>query len=407
LVGVGTELLLGQIANTNAQYISQELADAGVDVYFHVVVGDNLERVASTIATALDRSEVVVVTGGLGPTPDDLTREGVAAALGVALRRDDHLVGVIKRIFEGLGRVMPAENLKQADLPEGATPLEPEGTAPGLVLERDGKLLFALPGVPWEMKAMLGKFVLPALRDRAGESTLVTRQVLVMGLGESMTHEKIADIVAEQTNPTVAFLAGRGQVRVRITAKAETEREALELIHPVEQRIRERLGEAAVPGGRTTIAQALGDALRERGASAAVAESLTGGLIGAALTETDGASDFFLGSLVTYATAAKRDVAGIDEDVLDRNGPVSERAAGALAEAAAAHFGADMGLSATGVAGPTEQDGMPVGTVFVGAAYGGRTEVRHVRAYGDRDHIRQFAVTSTLDLGRRLLHRGP
>jgi nicotinamide-nucleotide amidase len=403
VVGVGTELLLGQIANTNAQRVSAALAAIGVDVFWHSTVGDNVERAAATIGTALARSDVVIVTGGLGPTPDDVTREAIAAALKRPLVRDEGLAQRIERIFERLGRAMPTANLRQADLPEGATPIDPEGTAPGFYLEDDGRLLFALPGVPWEMDAMLTGTVVPILKERAGAAATISREVLVIGLGESLTHEAIADIVEAQSNPTIAYLAGGGQVRVRITAKAASEADALTLIAPVEESIRERLGDAAVEGHHGSIAAALGDMLRKQGATVAVAESLTGGLIGAQLTNATGASDYFLGSLVSYSTAAKRDVAGVDESILSGPGPVSEEAARALAEAAANRFGADLGLSATGVAGPGEEDGHPVGTVFVGATFGGRTETRKVRGYGDRDNVRAIAATAALDLGRRLV----
>ena len=403
IIGVGTELLLGQIANTNAQRISQALATIGVDVFHHVVVGDNLDRVAATIRTAAERSDVVIITGGLGPTPDDLTREGVAAAFGLAIERDPDLEHQIAAIFERIRRPMPDENLRQADLPVGATPIPPEGTAPGFRLDHDGSLLYAIPGVPWEMEAMLTKAILPELSTRAGAGALATRQVLVVGLGESLTHEKISDILERQSNPTIAYLASAGAVRVRITAKAPTDADALALIAPVEDEVRERLGIDALPGSHTTVAEALAEQLRERGITIAAAESLTGGSIGSELTSAGGASDFFAGSLVVYTTEAKRDVAGVPASVLDGPGAVSEEAAAALAEGAAQRLGADLGVSATGVAGPAEQEGKPVGTIFVGATFGGRTEVRSVRGYGDRDNIRRTAVTAALDLGRRLV----
>lgn len=402
-MGVGTELLLGQIANTNAQKISQMLATIGVDVHHHVAVGDNLGRVVEAIGTALERSDAVIVTGGLGPTPDDLTREAVAAALGRPLVRDETLAVVIQGIFDSLGRVMPEDNLKQADLPEGAEPIAPEGTAPGVIARTDGKVLFCIPGVPWEMQAMMDKTVLPELRRMGGAAVLATREILVVGFGESHTHQAIADIVAAQTNPTIAYLASSGFVKVRLTAKATTEDDALALIRPVEAEIRSRLGINAIEGEGGSVAQVLGWLLKGRGETVAVAESLTGGLIGAELTKAEGASDFFLGSIVAYTTEAKAVVVGVDRAVLENRGPVSEDAAAQLAEGAAERFGADLGLSATGVAGPGPQDGHPVGTIYVGASYKGRTEVRNPKAYGDRDHIRGIAVTSAIDLGRRIL----
>ena len=403
IVGVGTELLLGQIANTNAQRISQALASIGVDVYRHVAVGDNLERVAETIKAAAERSDVVIITGGLGPTPDDLTREAVAEAFGLKLERDPELEKVVTEIFSKIRRKMPAENLRQADLPVGAIPISPEGTAPGFYLDGSEWIVFAVPGVPWEMEAMLTKTVLPLLAQRSGAGVIVSREILVVGLGESHTHEKIADIVEVQSNPTIAYLAGAGVVRVRISAKAAGEAEALALIKPVEEEVRGRLGVDALPGAFGTVAATLAELLRERGARVGAAESLTGGLLGSELTTAGGASDFFCGSLVCYTTEAKRDVAGVSEAILQGPGAVSEEAAAALAEGAAQKLGADLGLSTTGVAGPGEQDGKPVGTIYVGAAFGGRTKVRHVKGYGDRENIRRTAVNAALDLGRRLV----
>lgn len=399
-------MLLGQIANTNAQRISSSLATVGVDVYRHTAVGDNLQRVVGVIREAAARADAIIVTGGLGPTPDDLTREAVAEAFGRRLVRDERLAQWIRDVFERIGRVMPEDNLRQADLPEGATPIEAEGTAPGFIVEHESCVLFALPGVPWEMDAMLTKSVLPELRKRGGDAITASRQVLIVGLGESHTHQKIADIVDAQTNPTIAYLAGGGMVRVRLTAKAASEADAIALIRPVEGAIRERLGEAALPGNHDAVAAALAEVLRERGVTIAAAESLTGGLIGAELTRAGGASDFFRGSAVTYTTDAKRDVLHVDESVLMGPGAVSEEAAAALAEGAAKLFGADLGVSATGVAGPSEQEGKPVGTIFIGATFGGRTETRAVRGYGDRENIRTIAMNAALELGRRLLARG-
>jgi nicotinamide-nucleotide amidase len=403
IVAVGTELLLGQIANTNAQWISDALAGAGVNVLFHTTVGDNLDRMTAVIATALERSDTVVITGGLGPTPDDITREGVAAATGRALVRDERLVETIRDVFARLGRrSMPESNLRQADLPEGAAPIDPVGTAPGFVLEHDGTLLFAVPGVPWEMQAMLESAVLPRLRA-ASAATIVSSEVLVIGVGESHVDEKISDLVADQSNPTIAYLAGGGRVKVRITAKATTEKEAQGLIAPVEDEVRRRLGIDAVGRGHATVAEDLGALLRARGEAVAVAESLTGGLMGGELTRLPGASDFFAGGVVVYDDEVKRRVAGIDRALLEEHGAVSEEVAAELARSAARIFGADLGLSATGVAGPGPQDGLPPGTVFVGASYRGRTEVRRPRAYGDRGNVREVTVTWAIDLGRRLL----
>jgi nicotinamide-nucleotide amidase len=253
------------------------------------------------------------------------------------------------------------------------------------------------------MEAMLTKTILPLLAKRSGAGVIASREILVVGVGESHTHQKIADIVEAQSNPTVAYLAGAGLVRVRISAKASSEADALALIGPVEAEVRERLGIDALPGAHGTVAATLAELLRDKGATVGAAESLTGGAIGSELTAAGGASDFFAGSLVCYTNDAKRDIAGVSEAILQGPGAVSEEAAIALAEGAAHRLGADLGISATGVAGPAEQDGKPVGTIYVGATFGGRTEVRHVKGYGDRDNIRKTAVNAALDLGRRLV----
>ena len=403
VIGVGTELLLGQIANTNAKEISTALATIGVDVLWHTAVGDNLERIEAAVRTAAQRSDAVIITGGLGPTSDDITALGVAAATNRTLVRDERLADLIRSFFESRARAMPESNLKQADLPEGATPIEPEGTAPGFYVEYGDALIFSLPGVPWEMQAMLEKTVLPVLRERSGDAVTVSRHVLTVGVGESAVAHAIADIVDAQSNPTIAFLAGGGTARVRITAKASDEAQAEALIQPVEAAIRDRLGEAALEPGEDSVVGVFSSLARGQNLKVAAAESLTGGLLGANLTEAEGASDFFLGSLVCYSTEAKRDVAGVDPATLEEHGAVSAECAAAMAEGAARRFGADVGLSTTGVAGPAEQEGKPPGTIFVGAFVSGRVEARRVQGYGNRSNMRVIALNSALDLARRMI----
>jgi nicotinamide-nucleotide amidase len=304
IVGVGTELLLGQIANTNAQKISDWLSGIGVDVLHHQVVGDNLDRMVDAFELALGRADAVIVTGGLGPTPDDITREAVARITGKPLVRRADLVPAIKRVFEQLGREMPEDNLRQADIPEGAAVIAPVGTAPGFWIEHEGSLLFALPGVPWEMEAMMKSDVLGELRSRAGDGVILSREVIVIGLGESRTHELIADIVDAQTQPSIAYRAMGGQVRVRLTAKSVDEKTAIGVIAPVEDAIRERLGRHAVPGVAASFGEALGNLLREKGVTVAVAESLTGGLLAVEVSKASGSVDYFMGSIVAYASVA-------------------------------------------------------------------------------------------------------
>ena len=405
IVAVGTELLLGQIANTNAQEISRSLAAIGVDVYRHEVVGDNPARMVEALRAAASRSDAVIVTGGLGPTPDDITREALAELTGAPLERDEELAASIKAIFDRLGRAMPPDNLRQADVPRGAAPIPPEGTAPGLMLEHAGTVFFALPGVPWEMRAMMEKVVLPTLRQRGPGAVTVSREVVVLGLGESRTHELISDIVHGQTEPTIAYRAGGGEVRLRLTAKAPDEKAAERLIAPVESALRERLGENALAPGSDTLAEGLGALLRAREETVAVAESLTGGMVGSLLTKAEGASDFFAAALVCYSNEAKNLVLGVPQGILETHGAVSAETAREMALGAARVAHAALGLSTTGVAGPAEQEGKPPGTIFIGAAYRDQVEVREVRGYGDRDHVHRWAANSVLDLGRRVLLR--
>ncbi len=403
IVGVGTELLLGQIANTNAQKISSELAAVGVDVLWHSVVGDNLERIVSVLGRARERADAVVVTGGLGPTPDDITSEAVSYLLDRPLCRDQRLAQIIRQKFAEMKRAMPEANLKQADLPEGAVPIEPEGTAPGYYVDASDAVIFVLPGVPWEMEAMLEKTVVPVLAQRAGAAITLSREVVVIGLGESSTHELIKDLVEAQTNPTIAYRAGAGRVRVRVTAKAQDRAAAEALIAPLEADIRARLGDAVLGPEATSLLEALAVILRRRGERVAVAESLTGGRIAAELSGQAGSSDFFAGSLVCYTTASKAALALVPEELLERRGPVSEEVAGALAAGAAARFDAALGLGATGVAGPGPHGKHPAGTICVGATYRTAVITRRLRGYGSRSNVMAMAVTAALDLGRRAL----
>ena len=403
IVGVGTELLLGQIANTNAQKISSELAAIGVDVLWHSVVGDNLERIVSVLELARERADAIVLTGGLGPTPDDITSEAVSRLLGRPLRRDGRLAQVIRGKFAAMKRAMPEANLKQADLPDGAVPIEAEGTAPGYYIDDGSAVIFVLPGVPWEMEAMLEKTVVPLLALKSGAATTVSREVVIIGLGESSTHEAIKDLVEAQTNPTIAYRAGAGRVRVRVTAKAEDRAAAEVLLAPLEAEIRSRLGDHALGPEVNSLLEAVSITLRRRGETVAVAESLTGGRIAAELSEQAGSSDFFSGSLVCYTTASKAAVALVPEELLERFGPVSEEVAGALAAGAAARFDAALGIGATGVAGPGPHDGQPAGTICVGATYRSAVITRRLSGYGRRDNVMAMAVTAALDLGRRAL----
>ena len=407
IIGVGTELLLGQIINSNAAWIGQRLADVGWDCLRHTVVGDNEARITDAIHEALARADAVIVTGGLGPTQDDVTREALAAAAGVPLRRQPELEAWLRDRFAhmGIGR-MAEMNLRQADVPEGARAIDnPRGSAPGLIVEIGGKPVYAVPGVPREMEGMLERVVLPDLAARAGEGrAIVSRTLRTAGVPESRLAERLTPLwESVPGDVTLAYLASPGEVRVRLTAVGATREAALAEIAPVEAAVRDELGDVVYALDEETLEAAVGRLLRERGQTLATAESLTGGMVGARITTVAGASDYYLGGVVSYATEAKAGLLEVDRDLLAEHGPVSEPVAAAMAAGARRAFGADLGLATTGVAGPAEQAGQPVGTLCLGVADGAGSATMAVRAPGDRAQVRAWATTVALDLLRRRL----
>ena len=404
VVAVGTELLLGQIVDTNSAWIGERLALAGIDSLFQTKVGDNHERIVLAIRTALARSDAVIVCGGLGPTQDDVTREAIAEVMNVGLVRDESIVEVIARMFNARGRDMADSNLRQADVPEGASIIPQQiGTAPGLICPIGHKVLYALPGVPYEMQEMIERAVVPDLQERAGERAVIVSRVLrTWGVAESTLAEMIASRVDTQSNPTIAFLAsGIEGIKVRLTAKAADEPTALELIAAEEDELRRLLGPLVFGVDDDTMESAVGDLLLKQGLTLGVAESLTGGLVGARLVEVEGASEWFRRSIVSYASDVKFDVLGLPP------GPVvSEEAAAAMASSACRVLGSDVGISVTGVAGPAEHDGQPVGTVCFGLSVDGEVTAVRTQLPGTRGLVRQFATISLLNLLRlRLLER--
>ena len=404
VIGVGTELLLGQIANTNAREISERLAETGVDVLWHTVVGDNEGRIADAFRVAMERADVVIATGGLGPTGDDITREGLAAALGVGLERRDEIAGHLRETFARFGRDMPASNLRQAEVPAGCRAVLPQrGTAPGLATQRGGVRVYAVPGVPAEMREMLEGTILPELREVVGESTIASRVVKVAGVPEAQVAETLEDLFEGSTNPTVAYLASTGEVKVRLTAKAPTGAEARALIEPLEAEVRERLGVAVFGADDDLLEAVIGRMLQDRGWRVACAESVTGGALGARLTDIPGASLWFAGSAVAYTNEAKVKVLGVPAEVLDGPGPVSQECAEAMAGGARRLYGAEVGVALTGVAGPGAEGGREPGTVWVCVARDGAEETRRLVAPGDRAGVRRWAVQTALILLRRSL----
>ncbi len=406
IVAVGTELLLGQVVDSNSAYIGDQLALAGIDCHFHTKVGDNQGRIASVLRIALDRNDAVIVCGGLGPTSDDISREAIAEVMGVPLVRDPAMVQRIRDLFQARKREMAESNARQADLPEGATFIPQErGTAPGLIcpVGEDGKVIYAIPGVPFEMKEMLDRAVIPDLKRRSGSTAVIlSRMIRTWGMPESTLGELVAsrvEALEERSNPTIAFLAsGIEGIKIRVTAKAETETEARAMLDAEEAELRSVLGNLVFGVDDQSMERVVADLLVERGLTVGVAESLTGGLVGARLAETEGASKWFRGSIVCYDSKVKFDLLDVPE------GPVvSAEAAEAMASGATKALEADVGISVTGVAGPTTQDDQPVGTVFMAVALNGDVESAENHFPGDRQHIRQFSTISLLDMLRKRL----
>jgi nicotinamide-nucleotide amidase len=405
IIGVGTEILLGQICNDNARWISERLADIGVDVLHHEAVGDNRERIEGAFRVALSRADVVIATGGLGPTQDDITREGLAAALGVRLVRHPEIEEFLRDKFQALGREMPESNLQQADVPDGARYILPDrGTAPGLACRTpDGRLVFVVPGVPAEMREMMQGTILPELAEQSGPSAIVSRTLKATGIAEARVAELLDDLFRSSSNPTVAYLASSGEVKVRLTAKAASRGEAEELIRPLAEEVASRLGRHVFTTNDEELEQVVGRLLKARGATVASAESLTGGSLAVRLSSAPGSSAYFKGSAVAYTAEAKERVLGVARQTIEGPGVVSEECAREMAQGARRIFGADVAVALTGVAGPEPHDGKPVGTICLGLAWADGEWSRSLRAPGDRAMVRRWAEQAALDALRRHL----
>jgi nicotinamide-nucleotide amidase len=406
IVAVGTELLLGQIPNTNARWMSEELAAIGVDVVHHQAVGDNLERILDALRLAGSRADVVLATGGLGPTQDDITRDAIAALLGVGMVRHPEIEELLRGKFLAFGiGEMPVSNLGQADVPEGASYITPSrGTAPGLVAElSEGGRLYAVPGVPEEMMEMMRGTILPALAAEAGSAAIRSQVLRCTGIGESAVAELVADLFAGSPNPTIAFLSSTAEVRVRVTAKAESAKEAERMIQPVLQELERRLGDHVFTVADESLEEAVVRLLAAKGVRLSGAESLTGGGLGARITSVPGASAAFVGSAVVYTNEAKVRILDVSRATLEGPGPVSEACAREMAEGARRVFGTDLGLAVTGAAGPEPHGGATPGTVWLALAADGLDHVRRLTIPGERDRVRRASEQASLDLVRRHL----
>ncbi|MBI5832962.1 MAG: competence/damage-inducible protein A [Armatimonadetes bacterium] len=414
IVCVGTELLLGNIVNTNAAAIARDLAVWGVDVYHHSTVGDNPERCAEVLRTAMLRADAVIVTGGIGPTPDDCTREALAAVLGVELVRPPELMAVLEARYAAWGRKPSASSLKQAELPAGCLPINnPTGSAVGVLAAPSegpfaGHAVYVLPGVPSEMERMLAEGVLPDLRARFGLTTGLWQRVLrSRNLGESLIADRLADLLTGSTNPTVATYVKNAEVEIRLTCRASDASQAESLFAPVQAEILQRLGDFIYGLDDEGYEKQIGRLLAERGALLATAESCTGGQIGDLVTSVPGSSGWYRGGVVAYSNALKQSLLAVDEGVLAEQGAVSEACARAMAEGVVASLDADFGLAVTGIAGPDGgTDAKPVGLVYLAICdrRAAVTVVKERKFTGTRALIKERTALAALELACRYMN---
>lgn len=400
IIAVGTELLLGDILNTDAQFLAKELATLGIGLYAQSVVGDNRQRLTLAIQTALQRADIVILTGGLGPTDDDITRETAAEVLRIPLIYHEE---IYEKIAARIKTTIPESNKRQAYVPEGATILHNDnGTAPGLYLEQDGKTLILLPGPPKELKPMFTDKVIPLLSSKTG-AVICSETVRLFGIGESAVGETVRDLM-QADNPTVAPYVKDGDVTLRITARAETEKDASDMILPVKEEIVSRFPNYVYGFGEDTLPAKVLRFCLEKNFSIATAESCTAGLIAATIGDMPGASAIFFEGFVTYSNEAKEKNLGVPHEILASHGAVSEETARAMAEGVCQKTGAYIGISATGIAGPgggTPEK--PVGLVYIGVCVGGKTSVRKCMLHGNRSRVRRTTVLHAFDELRKSL----
>lgn len=405
IIAVGTEILLGDIINSNAQFISKGLAEMGIEVYRQEVVGDNENRLLEVLGEALNRSDMVITTGGLGPTKDDLTKETACKYFNMSLELHKESLEALESYFSNAGKEIAESNLKQVYFPKEAIVLKnPNGTAPGAILEKDGKVIVVLPGPPREMKPMFNNYVKEYLKSE-GRGIIKSKVLRVLGIGESSAAEKLHSYIEGGVNPTVAPYAKEEDVIFRVTAKAGSEEEADKLISPVEEAVKSILGlDYYGEGEDTTIEEVVGNLLVDRKIKIATAESCTGGMIASKLISFPGISEVFLEGAVTYSNEAKMRTLMVKAETLDNYGAVSEETAKEMAEGIAKRAGADISVVTTGIAGPgggTEEK--PVGLVYIGVYYNGDVKAYKYVFNGDRNKVRSRATITALDLVRRTI----
>lgn len=402
IISVGTELLMGNIVNTNAQYISQRLADLGIDCYIQTTVGDNHDRLVEAVHNSLRRADIVILTGGLGPTADDLTKETVADAFGKKLVLDEASLEYIKHRFAKMGHIMTPNNIKQAYFPEGCIILpNPNGTAPGCIVESDAKAAILMPGPPNEMEPMFEQSVLPYLEKRSG-FMLKSKMLRIFGKGESSVEYELRDIMAEQTNPTIAPYALNGEMKLRITARCRADDDADAIMQPMIEQVRKRIDEYIYSYDGLELHEEIARLFSVNKMTLAVAESCTGGMLSSKLVSVAGSSNWFREGAVTYSNEAKIKRLGVNEETLAAHGAVSAETAAEMAEGIRLSSGADVGISTTGFAGP---DGgtadNPVGTVYIGVSTKENCFTKRLQISGKRERVRSMACLHALDILRR------
>ncbi len=405
IISVGTELLLGQIINTNAQYISQQLSELGINVFYQTSVGDNRYRLSYILKNALDRSDLIILTGGLGPTLDDITKEVVSEVMGLELNMDEKILTTIEVYFQKRGLKMSGNNKKQALIPKGAMVIPNyNGTAPGIYIQTNEKIIILLPGPPKEMKPMLKQFVLPYLQESFRCEVIKSKILNFVGIGESSLEDKISDIIKNQSNPTIAPLAKEDGVILRITAKAKTEKDAEALIKPVVNSIKKKVGNYIYSYDNKSIQEVVGEMLLEKKSTISIAESCTGGYISHLLTNVPGISAVLNRSIISYSNISKMEDLKVPSDILNNYGAVSKETALLMASGVRKLANTDIGLSVTGIAGP---DGgtseKPIGLVFVALSnYRGNFYEKHIFS-GDREIIKKRSALAAFNLIRKHL----
>ena len=406
IISIGTEILLGEITDTNASFLAYELPALGIDLYWITQVGDNLGRLTEAFKRAWDRSDIIITTGGLGPTEDDLTREAIAGMLGEEITIDPELEKEIRDFFSGRGFEMPPSNIKQAAIIPSATPItNPRGTAPGWWVEREGKTIIAMPGPPSEMQRMWQKEVSQRLAERVGEGVIVSKTIKTFGYAESSVGEMMSHLVSS-TNPTLGVYAKLDGIYLRITAKAKSEEKAHEMIARMEESVRSIVGESIWGVDNDTLEELVGGLLTEKGITLATMESLSGGLLSSIITDVPGSSNYFKGGIVSYTNEFKI-ASGIDPELISAYGVVSPQVAEAMAEAARVRLGADIGIGITGVAGPEPLEGKQPGIAYI-SIDDGKSKKTVLGLYPQRrpEVKRRAALHALFELRKTLLSRG-